>query len=548
MSERAFNLLEEPWILALKLDGKHTQLSLLEVFRQAHQLHSLAGEMVAQDISLLRLLLGILYAVYGWPGPDGTDDLPHSPREARQRWATMWERGLFSMEKMELYLKTPEISERFYLFHPSTPFYQVAIDPKTTIKVDGKLLPLCPLTKNMRGLIGDIAEGENKSNLFSHRASTDTLSYPEAARWLVHFNSSDVSPLGAPPKDCFRAKGFKLPWPNTLGLVWASGSNLFETLMLNLVLAPAGHDPWQEFLPSWEGDFFQVNQLLDIEVPFPDDPCALFTYPFRRLQLRRDEQGQVNECVLWGGHLVQTEGGNPLTETMTLWRKDNQGRHMPKKHDPARQMWRDLGVLLPSAQTSPPGIVSWLSSLRNEGLLSLPMVCLNIGGVVLSSHKTSVDDAFSDSLKFNAALLAQLQESWIPRITRELDVTDKLVTQAGFLAGDLVRAAGGSGEKDPKAAAAKAREEVYFLLDIPFRLWLENLSPQDEIDQACLRWREQERNLLRSYGEQLVTRAGLNALTGRSVKVNQNDATRRTYASPDLYLKYLRKMNRILRD
>ena len=37
MCDVEFNLLDEPWILALRPDGIREELSIIEVFRQAHQ-------------------------------------------------------------------------------------------------------------------------------------------------------------------------------------------------------------------------------------------------------------------------------------------------------------------------------------------------------------------------------------------------------------------------------------------------------------------------------------------------------------------------------
>ncbi|NLG57762.1 MAG: type I-E CRISPR-associated protein Cse1/CasA [Clostridiales bacterium] len=547
MTEKAFNLLEEPWILVLDQEGQTRQVSLLELFSQAHGLKALAGEIVAQDVALLRVFLAILYAVFGWQDLEGREGLPENDTQAISRWQALWDRGRFPMEMIEEYLR--DWQEHFYLFHPQTPFFQVALGDDAVVEASGKKLPINPLTKNIKTLIGDLAESENKPQLFSYRSDNQSLDYAEAARWLIHLNSFDVSPLGAPPRGAFRAKGFKVPWPNTLGLVWAEGDNLFETLMLNFVLAPVGQDVWPDFKPDWEREIpFSPQELTQIEAPFPADPCALFTFPFRRLQLRRDDQARVTGCTLWGGHLVETDSGNFFAETMTLWKKDNEGRYAPKTHDPSRQMWRDFPALLSGAQSSPPGIVSWLSALQIKGGIRLPLLRLCIGGMVLSSKKTSIDDALSDSLRFQASLLADLEEGWPARISSELAVADKLVQQVGFLAANLIRATGGSGDKDPRAASAKAREQGYYLLDAPFRQWLEGLGPSENMDEACQSWRSLEGQLLRGYGQQLVERSGLKALVGRRVKEKAGDTAARLYTAPALYAQFLRQTNKILKE
>lgn len=548
MKEKECNLLKEPWILALDLQGQTRELSLIELFAQAHWLHGLAGEMVAQDISIMRsVLLATLYAVFGWEDLSGTLALPGNLPEAQARWHQLWKLGQFPMEPIETYLTTWQ--EQFYLFHPTTPFFQVMVEDGAQVMVDGKKLPINPLVKKMKNFIGNLCESENKKALFSYRQDKERISYAEAARWLVHANSYDVSPLGAPPRGFFRAKGFKVPWPNTLGLVWARGNNLFETLMLNLVLFPDGQDAWQELSPSWEREgAFDPQQLTIVNAPFPAEPAALFSFPYRYLQLKRNKEGWVEECVLWGGTLVEAEGGNPLTETMTLWKEDKEGRHVPKVHDPEQQMWRDFGVLFSSNQRKPPGVVAWLSGLQQRGLLNLSYLQLCIGGVVLSSKKTSIDDAFSDSLRFHAALIADLKEGWPQRITAELAVTYKLAQQASYLAQDLVIAAGGSGEKDSVNARAKARQEAYFALDIPFRRWLEGLDENTPMEDACKAWREIQGQIFRQLGEKMVQRAGSKALVGRSVKTGPGEGQEKLYAAPELQRWYLYHIRKILTE
>lgn len=545
MKEKEFSLLQEPWILALDEDGQTCQLSLMQVFAQAHRLHDLAGEMAAQDAAVIRVLLAVLYAVFGWEDVNGQEGTPQSIGEAQQRWQKLWQLGHFPMQPIETYLNTWQ--EQFYLFHPVTPFMQVTVDPEAKVMVNGKPLPINPLVKSVSGFIGDLAESSNKAALFSYRQDKDSLSYAEAARWLIHLNSYDVSPLGAPPQGCFRAKGFKIPWPNNLGMVWAKGQNLFETLMLNFVLAPSGGDLWAEFRPVWESDeAFDPQSLTETQAPFPQDPAALFTFPFRRLQLKRSQEDKVTGCILWGGLLVEATGGNPLTETMTLWRMAPDGSLLPKKHDPSRQMWQDFGALLSAAQGRPPGVVQWLSSLTNQGMLHLSLLQLNIAGVVLSSKSTSVDDAFWDGLRFHTSLLMDLKEGWPARITTEVEVTEKLVRQTGYLAANLVKAAGGSGEQDSKEATAKARREAYFLLNSPFRQWLESIDESTSMEAGCAAWRNIQAQLFQSLGKQMAQRAGSKALVGRMLKDHPNDTKGRVYTSPALYQRYLWQIKQIL--
>ena len=54
-----FNLLEEPWIPVMADDmGSTEEVSLIELFLNAHKYKQLAGEMQMQNFAILRLLFG----------------------------------------------------------------------------------------------------------------------------------------------------------------------------------------------------------------------------------------------------------------------------------------------------------------------------------------------------------------------------------------------------------------------------------------------------------------------------------------------------------
>lgn len=547
MEQKEFNLIEEPWILVLTREGKTEPVSLHDLFLNAHQLYSLAGELPTVDVAVLRFLLGVLYAVFGRQDLEGNEDIPESQAEALQRWKALWTLGAFPMAPILDYLE--EVKERFYLFHPHTPFYQVMVPPDAEVSVRGQSLPLNPAEKEVRYLIGDLAESGNKVRWFTSRTNKDEISYPEAARWLLHMNAFDVSPGGAPPAQGFRANGYRLPWSHTLGLVWAEGDNLFETLMLNLALAPAGQDPYPDFYPSWGSKTpFSAQELTEIDQPFPQDPCALYTFPFRRMQLSRTQDGRIDKLILWGGHKVDGSQGNRFVENMTMWRQDKKGVHVPKTNDPARLMWRDLSSLLPgTCGEDAPGVLKWISKLKSDQGLSLPRLRLKSAGTVLAKS-TAVTHVFSDSLRFHLSLLDNLEDGFAVRATGEVGLADRMVWAVGVFASDLVRAGGGSGDKDPKAAREKAMEQGYFLLDQPYRQWLEDLQEGDDIDAACRAWRETERRALSRLALEMVQRAGLKAMVGRIIKEKDGEGEGRPYAAPQLYGRLINQLRRMMQS
>ena len=59
MPEKEFNLIEERWIRVLHADSSMEEVSLLDALMHAHEFVDLGGEMQAQNVAVLRLLLAI---------------------------------------------------------------------------------------------------------------------------------------------------------------------------------------------------------------------------------------------------------------------------------------------------------------------------------------------------------------------------------------------------------------------------------------------------------------------------------------------------------
>ena len=124
MEEKTFNLLREPWILVLNWEGRPEEVSLLTVLERAHEYRCLAGELPTQDVVILRLILAALYATFSRADAEGRQKLLDNGEEALKRWKSLWEQKRFPIEPIKKRLCLYE--DRFYLFHPERPFYQVA--------------------------------------------------------------------------------------------------------------------------------------------------------------------------------------------------------------------------------------------------------------------------------------------------------------------------------------------------------------------------------------------------------------------------------------
>ncbi len=520
--EKEFCLLYEPWIRVMKMDGETIEVSLLDVFRYAPELLRLAGELPTQDIAMLRLLLAVLHSVFERYDLDGEWAPFAEPADALKRWKELWDRGSFPMDIIEDYLTHYE--DRFYLFHPQFPFYQVAGLDKATEYTAGKLN-------------GELSESSNKIRLFPQRTgkNKEMLGFAEAARWLLYINAFDDT--SAKPK----GKGLPSPgvgWLGRLGLITGVGNNLFETLLLNLVLIKDGeYELWGEPLPVWEVEEVKSDERTKISVP--DNLPQLYTLQSRRLFLKRHEN-YVTGYLLLGGDFFDRE--NAFIEHMTIWRNaarrsSDTPEYHPRRHNPSRQLWRDFSVLAGQSETiRRPGIVNWIARLRTEGLIPHTHINFQTASVKYGDKDFFIDDVFSDSLSFNLDLLTDLGEDWTMRIVDEISTADRLVFQVGLLAQNLARA---SGDSDGNAQKNMAMEQGYFRLDMPFRRWLEGIDPKrDSINESCARWWEQEKQVIRSLGRELINQASPQAFVGR-IKVDERNNREYRYNAPEAYNRFL---------
>ena len=530
---QTFNLLDQPWILATDTSGNQTALSLVDIFAKAHQLKALSGEMPAQDIAVLRLLLGVLYAVY-----TRTDEYKAAQEEgsgdmAIEYWTELWEAGAFQPDIIESYLH--QYHDRFWLVHLETdrPFWQVRFNDWP---INSEGITIKPTELATVKFIGDIG---NNANLFSGRSESYAIGFPEAARWLVHLNTYDVSPGGNPGKNPRSLKGFGHPWPADIGLVCITGNTLFETLMLNLVLTH-NSEPWTDKdIAWWEKDppGLNVNGLEQIAIARPEGIVELMTTQYRYVQLKIDND-TVTGFELWSG--VKFEGENMLAEKMTPWKRDKDKNIVPCRHDLSKQMWRDFSSIVTQDKGYLPGVLAWVHDLRYAGV-KLPFI--RIQAVAIEYKKdTAIKDVFADSMMLNTGLLSSL-DGWVKSITNSLEVTETLVKALGQLALEMALASGYSVNKKLKfsmeeSKRAPAREEAYFRMDMPFRSWLAALDPRiHDCESECRNWLATARNIVQELGQELASQAGTSAFIGRE-----------EYSAPDVYVKFKRKIAKILRD
>lgn len=536
MKETEFNLLDEGWILARKDDCTVDALSLTDAILRSHEYYGLSGELPTQDVSILRLMLAVLHTVFSRYSPDGEEVPIYEDYEALERWSELWKAGRFPEKPIRDYLESWH--ERFWLFHPERPFYQVVDAGKEKASAE---FPAAKLNSS-------ISESNNKVRLFSSRSGDEKqrLTYPEAARWLLHINSfDDVS--NERGKGKLFPPGIGVAWLGTLGVIYAQGNNLFETLMLNLILCDIEHScPWDDEMPVWEEE--KVNRNPRVLIAPPTSLSALYTLQSRRTELLR-ENGFVTGCRIYGGdHFDRV---NYFIEPMTVWGfkkplpKVGEPEIVPKTHDKASQMWREFSSCFTvrnekgvSDRIRRPGTVEWVTKLKRDWRRSYidrnRLIRFRICSVEYDGMKSCFVNVFSDSITFHTDLLTELGRHWQERITEEIGKCDELAKTLGFFAKDLELAAGASTETaGGNSSVSGAKERLYYEIDIPFREWLEEIDPEWEIDseeehKALERWHKKARKIALQVGNDLVQTAEPSAIIGRFVEGKKDKNGKKT--------------------
>lgn len=554
MEQMEFNLLDEPWIRVMTEDCTVVERSLMQVLLNSHQYQRLAGELPTQDVALLRLLLAILQTVFYRVDPEGEDDPIEDRAAAIRRWQALWNAGRFPVQPIRTYLETWK--DRFWLFHPEHPFYQV---PAAAVGTKFKASKLN----------GELSESAHKMRLFPLRdgEEKETLSYAEAARWLVTLIGFDDS--ASTKKETGTGTG----WLGDRVNVYAIGENLFETLMLNLVFLKDGRYVWAENIPAWEQPTMTTAKKR--EIPLPDNQAELLTLQSRRLILSREEN-RVTGFSSTGGDFFGKEGRiNAFSEQMTLWRagktpKNAVPQFVPASVDPWRQMWRDFEVILGRREdTHIPGGVAWLTELRRKNVIPRKYVHIASVGVTYDSKKGSIADIISDHLDFQMSLLDTAGELWIVLVGGEIHLIDKVARALGALAEGLYLAQGGQLDGAGKKARQSQRDEgmrlLYAAVDLPFREWLAHIGAQHGDDentraqeQQC--WRSIVFRIADNLGREMVRDAGTAAFTGRWIVNKMAETNGRFftktngerksvfYSSPTEYNLYLNNLKSLLKN
>jgi len=349
-SQPRFDLLTETWIPTLDLQGRPVTLSLLDVFRRAHELKEIRDASPLVTYGLYRLLQAIVQ-----------DSV--NPREKRD-WFDHFRKNRFDDAFIDRLLRVD--GDRFDLFHPTCPFGQSGDLPMFLDAKERKAFEPEPTTVGrLRAEIPSVTNVNHFRHAYDERQAFCPQCLARSIVTLAPFAKIDgrgymASINGSPPV-----------------YVYYIGDSLFHTLAWNLVLpnyrpkSSTGNDP-----PSWRGDGKVPAAALKRDAGL----VAGLTWQPRRLRLLPGPSGNCSLCGMPADVLVHEilwAQGYSRPKDSVWWRDPfvaytKGGKDQPRALQPRedRVLWRDYAELfLPHSGEEgrhPAAIVQQVSDLIED--------------------------------------------------------------------------------------------------------------------------------------------------------------------------------------
>lgn len=520
-NESKFNLVDEPWIPAAYLDGHQATVSLRQAFEDAPNILELAGDIPEQVQPILGIMLAILYKTAPYPYEDDSPEALPDEQSLREFWKQVWDSGHFFTEEINEYLDC--YHRRFYLVDDEYPFYQVAGLEYANKEPDG-----------VDELIADVPKPEKFLFSMRDRNRITSLSFAEAARWLIFQQAYSPAGIKTPVKGNTHVKSGKVYPPKgavgtglfgAQGGVYLEGKNLFETLMLNWVLCDSKRGlaclaPDGSFdLAPWERE----NPMPDLRISAPNEPNTIaqaLTWQSRRMRLVPSEDGSCIVGVICCYGDIPNVVDKQDVETMTAWRLSPTQQKklgtsnipfMPKQHDPSRAAWRGLASLVAVQPKSPdlrPEVIRWIDDLQYREVLSdaeVPMVAIHAQGMSYGTQSSTFEDGIDDKFELSVTL-ARHDLASCNYAVEVVDQTDQSVRELSKFVLNVERAKGDKSEKTVwQAKAGRIREVAYGRLDGICRDRIAKFPADvDEAVSYCNEWRRQIRGVILSLANDYI--------------------------------------------
>jgi len=454
-----YNLVDEPWISCTTREGTRT-LGLRELFLSAHELSAIESPNPLFVAALLRVLLALGHRIVG------------GPRRARD-WSGLYTAGRFSEERVNAYFAG--VHDRFDLFSETHPFYQTA--GLTNIDANGKETPVSAAVIMM-----ERASGNNKT-IFDHTTddAPSLLTPAQAAQALL---TTQMFALGGLNKKSSNHFDFQQSYLNASlvsGIfIVLTGANLFETLMLNLLLpenqrmssAPNDKPVWER--EKREGDKARA----------PNGYLDFLTCKCRHIRLVPELNGDT--VTVSKLHIAQGEVFPEVTNP-SFMRKQNKknGEWYCPQLDPNRLAWRDSTSLFAFDQDGVderPAAFRQAVSMHRDIPLASRYLCT---AIALANDKANPLAWRAESLSVPLALLEQKET--VNLLIAGMDRADDVVRILDSAVKEFMKIVLPTNSKDVNEKA-RATGSVRFYWDCLETYFHTFLSRIDQGETALWEW------------------------------------------------------------
>jgi CRISPR system Cascade subunit CasA len=510
----SFNLVDEPWVRIRDEGGRAHEVSLLELFEQAPHIKCLANDLPTQDFAILRVLLAILQRAI-LPAVEEDDD----PAEV---WGDLWNADELPISDIRAYLD--EWRYRFDLFDKERPFMQVA-----GLRTEKDEI------SSIKKIVADVPDGDVLFSLRSGKGA-ESLSYSEAARWLIHAQAFDTSGIKSGTVGDLRVKrGKSYPigtgWAGGIGGLFFEGSTLFETLLLNFIVRDSDDGMFSaDDIPSWE----RPAEVAGSDERFPTGKLDLYTWQSRRIRLIPKDDRVVG-VVLTNGDKLESRNLYRY-EPMTAWRRSltqekklkQSPVYLPLTHQPGRALWRGLDSIFgKNTEEDIPSIIKpeledWISYLASrEGGQQLNQRYLlkaHAVGFEYGTQSSVITNLIDDKVELSAFLLSHEGESLVTLAKDCAASTSDAINALGIFAGNLIKATGSSDDNQIRGAKQDSQAQAFFEVDSPFRLWLAGLDESSDAKTERAQWRQSARQIISRRAYQLLRESSSDAIVGSPIR------------------------------
>ncbi|MFD0685952.1 type I-E CRISPR-associated protein Cse1/CasA [Actinomadura fibrosa] len=536
----AFDLVTEAWLRARFGDSPTPEpVGLRDVLHRAGEITEIAVDLPTQWPALMRqVLLPVVVHALGAPA-------------THRAWADRFTHGTFTEAELAIldaYLE--EHRPRFDLFHPETPFAQVA--DLHTVRDE---------TKGAGLIVAPEATGNNVP-LFSARTEDDPpqLTPAEAALWLLHAHCWDTAAIktgavGDPMVKSGKTTGNPTGPLGQLGVIMPVGRNLYETLLLNIPIGVQGRlgtPQWTRTITAtWESRAAQG--LLD-----------LWTWQSRRIRLIPEQTPEgirvPRVVVAAGDRLAMT----PDWEPHTAWRTNAPAKtakrtakaakptpQRPLRHMPGKAIWRGMSALLAveaeeTASFRTSELLDQIRGLSGDGLIDehYPLRAETFG-VVYGNQSAIVEDVLHDMVPLPVAAL-RVDADVHFAVLEATEQAEQLAQALNYLSADLRRASGL--DPIPWDKGQRPGERLLYLLDPVVRRLLrglQNVPDEDTLDRGRLAWERQARRLALQVADSVHVAVPESVFAGRETR-KSDGSTAAAYPLGIAVNDFYRRLDRIL--